>query len=111
MPGIRRQLPRLAALVLLLWLFASGVAFAQACNSPLDLGCAECCSEAKPATVRAPSVPDLGIAPLGEAPAAIPSPWFQAAPSRIAAPLAIEFAPRSHSSGSSIPIAFLRLAL
>lgn len=111
MPGIRRQLPRLAALVLLLWLFASGIAFAQACNSPVDLGCAECCAEAKPATVRAPSVPDVGTAPIEEVPAAIPPTRYLAPLIPAAAPLAVESAPRSHWSGSSIPIAFLRLAL
>jgi hypothetical protein len=111
MAGTRRQLPRLAALVLLLWLFTSSIAFAQACNSPVDIGCGECCTEAKPATVRTASAADVGATQIGEAPAAIPPTWYQAAPLPNAAALRIEFAPRSHSPGLRIPIVFLRLAL
>jgi hypothetical protein len=42
---LRQHFSRLAALVLLVWLFAAGAAFAQACASTAHLLCEECCAE------------------------------------------------------------------
>ena len=110
MSSLRRQLPRLAALVLLVWLLAAGSAFAQACASSAHLACDECCTQVDPAAPSAaaslpagaeqpapiwPAASALDMAQSGAVEAALvrPPPW-QVAPPRV-----------------GIPIAFLRLAL
>ena len=110
MSSLRRQLPRLAALVLLVWLLAAGSAFAQACASSAHLACDECCTHADPAVPSAaptlpagaeqaapiwPAASTLDMAQIGAVAAVMLRP-----PPRDAAP------PRVR-----IPIAFLRLAL
>jgi len=45
MNSLRRNIPLLAAIVLLVWLFAAGTAFAQACASAAHPCCEECCTE------------------------------------------------------------------
>lgn len=110
MSFLRQRLPRFAALVLLVWLFASGVAFAHSCQATLDLECIECCEEMKAPTTfsaaRADAVVTAAPAtPLPPAADPVAVAWAPAAPSPLPAtdppPLA----------GTSIPIAFLRLAL
>ena len=111
MTALRRQLPRFAALVLLLWLFVSGVAFAHACTSKVSIECEECCAEMKameawvePTTVSvAAAQPQLDL----------PTPVVLAVPAwePVPGPSSWPQAPPDPGSGHAIPIFFLRLAL
>ncbi|WP_332814040.1 hypothetical protein [Ramlibacter sp.] len=109
MSRIRRSLRPLAALVLLVWLFASGVAFAQACLQTSEMAlCEECCTEAQPVAQRADADTRL------PAPAAVPLP-----PAVVAwTPALLEQGTRAtHAPAGGwlpppeIPIVFLRLTL
>lgn len=111
MHALRLHLPRFAALVLLLWVFATGVAFAHACQAEVDLACDECCVEMKAAaswsetrTVTVAAAQDL-VAPPRVTAIAAPL-WHptEAGASRRAA----ASDPGGHQP---IPIVFLRLAL
>lgn len=110
MTRLRQQLPRYAALVLLLWLFATGVAFAHACTSKVHLECEECCAEMK--AIEAWSEPvTVSVAaaqPHVPPPAAMPATPCRA-PETAAAPW--PHAPPGRGGGHDIPIFFLRLAL
>jgi hypothetical protein len=111
MSTFRQRLPRFAALVLLVWLFATGVAFAHTCTSKVSIDCDDCCTEMKaieawtePAAVNLeavqaqPALPaPVVLAVLDWAPAAEAPTW--------------PAAPPDPGGGSGIPIAFLRLAL
>jgi hypothetical protein len=107
---LRHRLPRLAALVLLVWLFAAGTAFAQACVSTAHVLCEECCAEEKAATPTPEQRLDIAASTAGQ-------PWITA--SAVAGTFAhaaqerIAFAqePPGPPARRSIPIVFLRLAL
>lgn len=111
MSALRLRLPRFAALVLLVWLFATGVAFAHTCTSTIDLDCDECCVEMKAASAWSESraIPLDAAQPAAAVPlvALAPAPaWQPAAPA-----LRSGRSPADRGGGRSIPIVFLRLAL
>ncbi|HET8747171.1 MAG TPA: hypothetical protein VFM98_16355 [Ramlibacter sp.] len=112
MSTLRQRLPRFAALVLLVWLFASGVAFAHACTSKVDLGCEDCCAEMK--AMEAWTEPVAVSVPAVQADAALPAPVVLAV---LAWEPAAEAAgwpadpPDRGGGGDDITIFFLRLAL
>lgn len=111
MTFLRNRLPRFAALVLLAWLFATGVAFAHTCQSSIDLDCVECCTEMKApaawssartdAAVPAQPVLPLPVVALAVLPAWEPAPELL----RTAAD------PPDPGGAPDIPVVFLRLAL
>ena len=107
---LRQRLPRFAALVLLVWLFASGVAFAHACTSEIQLDCEDCCTEMRAveawtetSTVSAPAAQtDIAAAVV-----VLVLPLWQAAEE----PARHGREPPEPGGGHDIPIFFLRLAL
>lgn len=111
MSALRQRLPRFAALVLLVWLFATGVAFAHACQSRIDLDCDQCCPEMKAtaafteeaAVTVAAAQPDL----LPPPPSAALQPAWSPAERRAPA----WHHPPDPGGSQPIPIFFLRLAL
>jgi hypothetical protein len=111
MSALRQRLPRFAALVLLVWLFASGVAFAHTCSSKVYVDCDECCTEMKAAAAWSEtraitvSAAQPAIAPPIVTVAVQPA-WQPGA--RESAPTA---SPPDPGGGQRIPIFFLRLAL
>ncbi|WP_395139500.1 hypothetical protein [Schlegelella aquatica] len=107
---LRRNIPRLAALVLLLWLFVAGVAFAQACATTVH-PCLDACGNELSA---APAPHE----PRQDAPPSSTTPWTPAPQSVQAQPHAVALArPAAWRRASEpapperIPILFLRLAL
>jgi hypothetical protein len=110
MSAFRQRLPRFAALVLLVWLFATGVAFAHTCTSKVYLDCEECCTEMKaieawtePVTVNLQAAqPDVPL----PAPVPLLLAWEPAAEAA-----AWPAAPPDPGGSHDIPIFFLRLAL
>jgi hypothetical protein len=110
MDALRRRLPRFAALVLLVWLFATGVAFAHTCQAKIDLDCDGCCVEMKAPAVSSSARADVAAAPLAAAPLPQP-PVLQLAwvPVEAAAVPAVD--PPERGGTGAIPIVFLRLAL
>lgn len=114
MTSVRRHLPRLAALVLLLWLFAAGAAFAKVCVTHVHLEHADgCCVSMQAATVHTDSMAEA-IPPAQPA-----QPWlavaaaaplrFDAAPAMAQARLRIR--PAWNDSGQRIHLVLQRLAL
>lgn len=112
MSTLRRRLPRLAALVLLVWLFASGVAFANACQAAAHLDCLECCEEAKaPSAWSSSDRSGVASSAARVTVAAPPAAFVQPpVPPLIAAAMRPATDPPDRG-GARIPIAFLRLAL
>ena len=111
MSTFRQRLPRFAALVLLVWLFATGVAFAHTCTSKVYVDCDECCTEMK--AIEAWSEPLSVNIQAVQAEVPLPGPvqlpvlaWEPTA----GAP-AWPAAPPDPGGGHDIPIVFLRLAL
>lgn len=111
MSTLRQRLPRFAALVLLVWLFATGVAFAHTCTSKVYVECEDCCAEMKamevwtePVTI---SVPAVQSAPALPAPVVLAVLAWEPAAEAPAWPAA----PPGRGGGDDIPIFFLRLAL
>lgn len=111
MHALRQRLPRFAALVLLVWLFATGVAFAHTCQSTMDLDCIECCDEVTDGSgwtaSRTETVVPAQAADAFPVVAPAPQPAWQptaeaALPSRD---------PPDRAVARLIPIVFLRLAL
>ena len=110
MHSLRQRLPRFAALVLLVWLFATGVAFAHACTSEIQLECEDCCTEMRAVEAWTQNSP----IPVPAAQEVIPPalvvlalpPWQPAAE----APH-YGRAPPEPGGGHDIPLFFLRLAL
>lgn len=107
---LRQRLPRFAALVLLVWLFATGVAFAHACTSEIQLDCEDCCTEMKAVaafTETSTVTPPAAQADIAAAVVVLALPPWQPA----------QDAPRHRreppepGGGHDIPIVFLRLAL
>jgi len=107
----RLRLPRFAALVLLAWLFATGVAFAHACTSQVHIECEECCAEMK--AIEAWSEPVTVSVAAAQPEVPLPAPLALAVlawePTAEAAPRPA--APPGRGGGDDIPIFFLRLAL
>ena len=105
---LRRNLPSLAAVVLVLWLLAAGTAFAQACVATAHIGCGECCTELSEAPAPAEVRQDTTV------PAEVP-PAFGAASELHRVFGAMPRPDRTIVSGprrpERIPILFLRLAL
>jgi hypothetical protein len=111
MSSLRQRLPRFAALVLLVWLFATGVAFAHNCTSRVYLDCDECCTEMKAleAWTEPPTVTVQAVEVQVPLPAPVVLPvgaWEPAVEAR-----AWPTAPPDRGGGHEIPIVFLRLAL
>ncbi|GAB3646698.1 hypothetical protein [Ramlibacter alkalitolerans] len=111
MPALRHRLPRFAALVLLVWLFATGVAFAHTCTSKVYIECEDCCAEMK--AVEAWTEPVTVNVPASEAALPLPPPVVLAV---LAWELAVRApawpaAPPDPGGSDDIPITFLRLAL
>jgi len=111
MSALRSRLPRFAALVLLVWLCATGVAFAHTCNSKIDLDCDTCCPEMKaieawtePLSINVQAV--QADIPL---PAPILLPLLAWVPTADAPQWTA--APPDPGGGHDIPVFFLRLAL
>lgn len=107
---LRRRFPRFAAIVLLVWLFATGAAFAQTCASMTHVLCEECCTEMK----AAPAPGEL----RQQAPAPQVSVGWVVPPVTTELHLAartdsVEFSPVPLDARprERIPILFLRLAL
>lgn len=112
MSVLRRYLPRLAALVLLVWLLAAGTAFAQACASTAHLGCEECCTHVDPAAPATAATAAVPVSPEQPAPLWPPAPGAGSAQVAAAgAPLAQPPPRQVAPPRIRIPIAFLRLAL
>jgi hypothetical protein len=111
MSTLRQRLPRFAALVLLVWLFATGVAFAHTCTTEVYVPCDDCCAEMKAMEAWAEPVALNVAAAQVEAP--LPAPVVLAVlawePSAGAASWPVE--PPDPGGGRPIPIFFLRLAL
>lgn len=109
MNRIRRSLRPLAALVLLVWLFASGVAFAQACIATAEMAlCEECCTEAQPVAQRA----DADARLLTPTPVPLPPSVVAWTPALQVATTGAARAPAAGWPPSpEIPIVFLRLTL
>jgi len=111
MSELRHRLPRFAALVLLAWLFATGVAFAHTCTSKIYLDCEDCCAEMKAveAWTETPTVAVAAAQPAITAPVAVTAPlpaWQPAAEALAPWP-----SPPDPGGAPLIPIVFLRLAL
>ena len=109
MTRLRRSLRPLAALVLLVWLFASGVAFAQSCIQTAEMAlCEECCTEAQTVTQRV----DADTRLLSPAPVPLPPSVVAWTPALL---VQAAGAPAAHSQAwpppAEIPIVFLRLTL
>ena len=110
MHALRQQLPRFAALVLLVWLFATGVAFAHTCQTRIDLDCDGCCVEMKAPALNNQARTDT-VAP-SVVPVPLPQPqvlhltWVPLPDAAVAAT-----DPPPRGSPAEIPIVFLRLAL
>jgi hypothetical protein len=107
---LRQRLPRFAALVLLVWLFATGVAFAHVCSSEIQLECEDCCTEMKAVeawTETSTVTPPAAQADIAAAVVVLALPLWQPAQDtpRHALPLP------EPGGGRDIPIFFLRLAL
>jgi hypothetical protein len=102
---------RFAALVLLVWLFATGVAFAHTCQTKIDLDCDGCCVEMKAPALSSPArtdtvaTTDLAAVPLPQ-PQVLHLTWVPL-PDVVVPPTD----PPPRGSPSEIPIVFLRLAL
>ena len=111
MTALRLRLPRFAALVLLAWLFATGVAFAHTCTSKVYIDCEECCAEMK--AIEAWSEPVTVSVPAAQPAAALPAPLVLSVlawePGAETAPWPAT--PPDPGGGHDIPIFFLRLAL
>ncbi|MEJ8840670.1 hypothetical protein [Ramlibacter sp. AN1133] len=111
MSTLRQRLPRFAALVLLVWLFATGAAFAHACTSKVYLDCDQCCPEMR--AIEAWSEPPAVHVQAAQLAVPLPGPvllpllaWMPADGAR-----AWPAAPPDPGGGHDIPIFFLRLAL
>lgn len=112
MTALRQRLPRFAALVLLVWLFATGVAFAHTCQSTIDLECEDCCMEMKAANAWT----ETRVLTAAAAQPTLPPPLVTAVLRALWEPAVERTAPRpgeADPGGGSqpIPIVFLRLAL
>ena len=109
MNTLRRNIPLLAATVLLLWLFAAGTAFAQACASAVHPCCEECCTELS----AAPTSHEL----RQDTPPSSAASWvLPAAAVRVRNHIAMAQPSEWHRTSDPtpperIPILFLRLAL
>jgi hypothetical protein len=110
MHSLRQRLPRFAALVLLVWLFATGVAFAHACTTEIQLDCEDCCTEMRAVeawTETSTVTPLAAPADIAEAVVVLALPPWQAADE---APHHWR-EPPAPGGRPDIPIFFLRLAL
>lgn len=107
---LRHRVSRLAALVLLVWLFAAGAAFAQACVSTAHLLCEECCTEAQAATPQPEQRTDIAASAAAQ-------PWITASALAGVFGAGLQERPPSPQEPpgprgrTPIPIVFLRLAL
>jgi hypothetical protein len=110
MTSLRKYLKTLAALVLLVWTFSVGAAFAQACASSVDLACEGCCTEVKPATAAVDQRIDT-LAPPQPQPGPPPAPLQLTLATAENAPEPLRFQPETHFRPPRIPVVFLRLAL
>jgi hypothetical protein len=110
MPSVRKYLKTLVALVLLVWTFSVGVAFAQACVSSVELACEGCCTEVKPATAAADQRTDA-LAPPQPQPGPPPAPLQLTLATAENRPESLCSAPEEHFRPPRIPVVFLRLAL
>lgn len=102
---------QLAALLLVAWLFAYGVAVAQACVTHAHVAAEDCCTVVQVPTLRAGPMADAA-APSQPMPALLPGTVADTPLFHTAAELpqnALHAAWRD--SGQRIPIVFLRLAL
>lgn len=111
MNTLRQRLPRMAALVLLLWLFVTGVAFAHTCQSKIDIDCDGCCVEMSAPQAFSNARTDTALA-AAAAPVTLPAPEVV----QVAWQPAAEFVPPAtdppdRGSPTDIPVVFLRLAL
>lgn len=112
MSAFRRRLNHYAAFVLVVWLFAFGMAFAQTCNVHRHMPTDECCTSMQASAIRPDASNDLVL------PAHWSQPWLASEP-RIHPALLVQLPAievvRSggiwDDSGQGIPIVFLRLAL
>lgn len=107
---IRTRIHRLAALALLVWLFACGAALAQDCVTHVQAAASDCCTSMQAATVRAGFAAEAAMPaqPAQPFPVAAPAPLLASwVPLQLAPP---KWPPRS-SGGPGIPIVFLRLTL
>jgi hypothetical protein len=107
MKFLRTNLSRIAALAVLLWVCAAGVAFAQSCSSPTDVECDHCWTQAKPSVPKVPAVADIDL-PV------VPRAWepvFAVAARRFECGSMRGRGPADLRSRERIPIEFLRLVL
>jgi hypothetical protein len=108
MSPLRQHLKTLAAIVLLVWTFSVGPAFAQACASSVALACKGCCTELKPAT--ADQRTDT-LAPLQRRPGPPPAPLQPTLVTEGEMPTLLPLHGQGHLRPPRIPVVFLRLAL
>jgi hypothetical protein len=109
---IRRHISNVAALVLLVWLFACGSAIAQNCLTHADAhhDSVECCATVQAATVRADAGSEI-TAPAPMQPFLVAPLTDWSLPTVASNPLKVRWPPSWQGSGPGIPIVFLRLAL
>lgn len=112
MSALRRRLSHYAALVLLVWLFACGAAFAQACNAHVHAAADDCCTTMQASAIRPDASSDFGVTTPSS------QPWLldgaMSAPTVAVQPQTRDIAVHArvwNDSGQRIPILFLRLAL
>ena len=111
MSTLRQRLPRFAALVLLVWLFATGVAFAHTCTSKVYIDCDDCCTEMKAIEAWTEPVTVNVQAAQADVPLPAPLPLLALAWEPAAEAPAWPAAPPHPGGSHDIPIFFLRLAL
>jgi len=111
MHAFRQRLPRFAALVLLVWLFATGVAFAHTCTSKVYIECEDCCAEMSAVEVWSEPVAVAVQAVQAEVPLPAPASVLLLAWEPAAEAGAWPTAPPDPGGSHDIPIFFLRLAL
>lgn len=108
----RKTLARIAALALVLWVFAAGAAFANACATSMDmLECDQCCTEVKAPVLRVDTTDRIVLPAPGDLPP-LPAPPLGVAPRQLQADTTRLLAQsRASPPRQRIPIEFLRLAL
>ena len=108
---LRKHLRHVAAIALLLWLFAAGAAMAHVCASHIDLNTDDCCVTLQEAGLRADALSEPSLASPSAQPWLAPSGFESAVAPPSPQPGHFREAPLWNDSGQRIHMVLLRLAL